>query len=74
MPKKEQVVKVARRVPRKVWLILAAAVLAGLVGVATGVIGPHNPRAAFLDAVSGRVAAFLVDFSTWRMDALVRRG
>jgi creatinine amidohydrolase len=45
---------------------------------ATGTMG--DPRAAspaageaFLDAVSDRVAAFLVDFSAWRMNALVRR-
>jgi hypothetical protein len=47
--------KSAKRVPRKVWLLLALALVVGLspaVGSWTGLFGAKSPRDAFLDAVA----------------------
>jgi hypothetical protein len=68
----------ARRVPRKVWLLLAIAAAAWLYGASTGWFGPRDSRAAFLDAVQAdlardpRVAIVHVDHAAGRLVVTVK--
>jgi hypothetical protein len=67
-----------RRVPRKVWLLLACAIGMVVFGSSAGWFGPRDPRSAFLDAVNAdmakdpRLAVLDVDHAGGRLVVTVK--